>query len=258
MSEKVITRALVARSVDYGEADRILTLLTEDGGKVSALARSARRSRKRFGAALSLFVLGRAELGSPRRGSDLRPLARFDPITDLAGVIGADLGKMTHGSYVLELARDLWPSEESDPALFHLVMETLGAIAEVPPSPRLLRCFELRLLAAIGLAPSFDQCVRCGEGIPGASGTVGMLGFSATSGGAICAACGPHGWPLAEDVWREARILGALRPREAASEASERTTALELRELCRLVLRHHLGRELKAWQFLAQLTGGGR
>lgn len=253
MSEKLVTRALLARSVDYGEADRILTLLTEEGGKLSALARSARKSRRRFGAALSLFVLGRAELGPPRRGSDLRPLERFDPLADLAGVIGGDLGKMTHGSYVLELARDLWPSEQSDPQLFGLVLETLIAIAAVPPSPRLLRCFELSLLAAIGLAPSFDRCVRCGVEIPPAGEeSPGMLGFSATSGGAICAACGPHGWPLSEPVWREARELAEIAPREAAGGSTGRAVAVELRELCMLVLRHHLGRELNAWQFLAQ------
>jgi DNA repair protein RecO (recombination protein O) len=231
VADKLVTRALLARSVDYGESDRILTLLTEDGGKLSALARSARKSRKRFGAALSLFVLGEAELGPPRRGSDLRPLERFDPLLDLAGSISADLGKMTHGSYVLELARDLWPAEQTDPALFELVASTLAAIAEVPPSPRLLRCFELSLLAIIGLAPSFDRCVRCGEAIDEPSQRPGLLGFSATSGGAICADCGPHGWPLTADVWREAGLLAGLAPAEAARRPSERAVALELREL---------------------------
>ena len=60
--EPVHTRAVLLRQVDTGESDRVVTLLTEELGKVSAIARGARKSRKRFGAALALFVLAEAEL----------------------------------------------------------------------------------------------------------------------------------------------------------------------------------------------------
>ena len=58
MSQAILTAAIVLRVTDYGEADRIVTLLTESHGKVSALARGAKKSRKRFGAALGLFGCG--------------------------------------------------------------------------------------------------------------------------------------------------------------------------------------------------------
>ena len=66
----VATPALVLRAQAYGESDRIVTLLTATHGKVTALARGARSSRKRFGAALSPFGFGEAMLRE-RRGQDL-------------------------------------------------------------------------------------------------------------------------------------------------------------------------------------------
>ena len=61
------TRALLLRSVDYGEADRVVTLLTERFGRVAAMARGARRSQKRFGGALSPLCVLSVEL-RPGRG----------------------------------------------------------------------------------------------------------------------------------------------------------------------------------------------
>ena len=251
----LLTPALIARSVDYGETDRILTLLTETGGKISALARGARRSRKRFGAALSLFVLGRAELVAPRREGALWRLERFEAMEDLGGRISVDLGRVTHGSYILEVTRELWPSEAHEPAIFGLVIEALRAVAATSPSPSLLRSFELGLLKEIGLAPSFDRCVDCGAVI--SDDAPGPFGFSATSGGIICGGCGAHGWPLTAATRREAKVLTSMPPLDAAERQPDLAVARALREMLMLLIRHHVGRELHAWQFLSQMAGDG-
>ena len=65
--QKRVSAAIVVRLVDYGEADRIVTLMTRDFGKVAALARGARRSGRRFGGGLGLFGVGEAQL-TQRRG----------------------------------------------------------------------------------------------------------------------------------------------------------------------------------------------
>lgn len=250
-AERVQTLGLLARQVDYGEADRICTLLTETAGKVSALAKSARSSRKRFGGALSLFVLGQAELGPPRRGSELRPLDRFEAIEDLAGPLGGDLVKVTHGSYVLELARELWPAEQAEPRLFGLVLDTLRVLAALPAAPSLLRCFELHLLSLLGLAPSFERCVRCDQ--PIASDDKRPLAFSVAAGGVTCATCGPQGWPISFEVRRELRNLAALAPAAAAVHLCAVSLQRDVRDVTMLILRNHLGRDLRSWQFLEQL-----
>jgi DNA repair protein RecO (recombination protein O) len=246
--EGVTTNALLARAVSYGEADRICTLLTEELGKVSALAKAARRSRRRYGGALSLFVVGRAILRRPRRG-ELLLLERFEVVEDLSGAVSSDLIKVAHGSYVLEVARELWPAEQPEPDGFRLVRETLRALAASQPSPPLLRCFELGILEAVGLAPVLDRCVSCGRDDPDDGW------FDVDHGGAVCRSCGPRGWPLAAEARRTLLRLGTLEPSAAAAAAQPREVARQTREIMLATMRHHIGKDLQSLQFLVQMKG---
>jgi len=244
--ERVTTAALLARAVDYGEADRVCTLLTEELGKVSALARGARRSRKRFGGALSLFVLGEATLSPPRRG-ELMSLERFDAREDLSGAVGADLVKVAHGSYVIEVARELWPAEQPEPEAFALVRDTLRALAAHPPAPPLLRCYELRMLGAVGLAPLLEHCVRCGDADPGDGW------FDLARGGLLCQRCGPGERPLPGAARELLLRLASLTPDEAARLTQPPELASRTRELMLAAVRHNVGKELRSLEFLMQL-----
>lgn len=244
--ERVTTAALLARAVDYGEADRICTLLTDGLGKVSALAKSARRSRKRYGGALSLFVVGEATLAPPRRGG-LMLLERFDAVEDLAGPVSSDLVKVAHGSYVLELSRELWPAEQPEPAAFALVRDTLRALARHPPAPALLRCFELGILSLMGVAPLLDHCVRCGVAGEGDGW------FDLARGGLLCESCGPGERPLPGDVRELLLRLAGLSPDEAARHVQPAGLARRTRELMLATVRHNLGKDLRSLEFLMQL-----
>ncbi|MCA9666502.1 MAG: DNA repair protein RecO [Myxococcales bacterium] len=247
-----VSEALVARAVDYGEADRVLTLLTAQMGRVSALARSARRSRKRFGGALALFVVGRAALKPRRGGGEMWTLERFEAVEDLSAAISADVVKIAHGSYMLEVARDSWPPGEHDPQRFALVRGALRALGAAPePSPSLLRAFELQVLLGAGVLPSLDACARCGADV--AEDELAPLGFSVTLGGVICLACGAHGWPLEPEVRRELRELAAVDIASAAARSPDREVRLRCRELCAMLVQHHLGHAPKSLEFIAKL-----
>ncbi|MFH1130461.1 MAG: DNA repair protein RecO, partial [Pseudomonadota bacterium] len=189
MPEQLVTRALLARTVNYGESDRVCTLLTEDHGKLSAIAKSARRSRRRFGGALSVFVLGRATL-LPRIRSDMLMLEGFDSLEDLGPGISADVVKMAHGSYMLEVVRELWPEGQAEPVLFRTLWQALKVLCFNPPARVLLRAFELQVLSLSGFLPSLERCVSCGGHLD-----TGALGFNVNEGGLVCSRCGPHGWP---------------------------------------------------------------
>ncbi|MBK8482719.1 MAG: DNA repair protein RecO [Proteobacteria bacterium] len=240
----------MSRSVDYGEADRVLTLLTREAGKVAVLARGARRSRRRFGAALDLFVVGQAELRL-RPGGRLAALERFDPHENYGTAIARDVIKVAHGSYMLELARELWPAGQREPEVFALLVDGFAALAAVAPTAGLLRAFELQLLRALGLVPLLDRCVACGVTVGSAT-----CGFSVADGGVICATCGPTGG-LLSTVGREALLHLRDRPlSEAAEEAAPAPLQRELRDLMQRVVQHHLGRRPRALEFLIALQAG--
>src|SRR5919204_373892 len=89
--------AIVLRTVDYGEADRVVTLLSRERGKVSAFARAARASRRRFGGALEPFTLVHAE-AKERRGAELFTLESVAVERAFGGIRG-DLARIACASY---------------------------------------------------------------------------------------------------------------------------------------------------------------
>jgi DNA repair protein RecO (recombination protein O) len=182
----IADEAVVLRSVAYGEADRIVTLLTRRHGKLSAIARAARRSQKRFGAALAPFVLGEAMLHE-RRGADLLVLDRFDARHDFSG-LAFDVVRLAHASYATELVRELTEPRHVDPALFELLCELYETVSSHAPRADTLRAFELHLLDELGLRPVLDRCVGCGTADGAGLDAVGGQ-IDAARGGLVCGAC---------------------------------------------------------------------
>jgi len=250
----VITPSLVLRLVDYGESDRIVTLYSRDLGKLGALARGARRSRRRFGAALALFNVGDATLVE-RRGAELARLDDFQLVRD-GSALAADLGRLTHASYAVELIRELTPAHHREPAIFDLGVEFLRVLGAAAPRPELLRVFELKLLAEVGFMPAFDRCAACGSEDLDRPGQV----FDVRRGGVLCRACAGPGrgpvLPLPESARRA--FVAAQRCKLAA--AAELTFApadnATLRDVALAVVQEHVGKPLRTVEFLHKLGAG--
>lgn len=251
MSESLTTVALLGRTVDYGDADRICTFLTEDLGRISAIAKNARRSRKRFGAALSLFVLARVSV--QRKRGDVYLLQSLDCVQDLGPKISTDVIAVAHGSYIIELAQELWPADQVDRPLFGLVLEALRELAAGGPNPALLRAYELQALGLTGFVPATEFCAQCGTRV----GPTDSIGFSVTDGGLICGDCGPRGYPISFDVAQRLKLLRNIPFSELGQTSGSDTDlehAHELRRLMMMVVRHQLGKELRSLDFIAQLA----
>src|SRR3990172_5979436 len=105
--ERLKLLGVVLRTIDYGEADRIVALLTRERGKVSVFARGARSSRRRFGGALEPFTLLRLE-ARERRGGDLLALDSV-AVERGFGAIRTDLARIACASYACELSPELLP-----------------------------------------------------------------------------------------------------------------------------------------------------
>ena len=177
------TRAVVLRVVDYRESDRIVTLFTEQHGKVSAIARAARRSQKRFAGGLeSLCVVevtldpGRGELETLREARPVLPCLAL--LTSLPRIEAAGAG--------LELLRATLAERQPEPEVFALTVDFLLALdAGHPPATRLLQ-FQLDVLDLLGFSPELEQCGVCGKVAP--EDRVAL--FRASAGAIVCRACG--------------------------------------------------------------------
>ena len=154
---------VVLRAQKLGEADRIITLLTREHGRVRAVAKGVRRTTSRFGARLEPFML--------RRRPALRgPLARHrhpgrDASAPYGTAIAADYARYTAGTAMLETAERLTETSASRRCSSSCCSSAaLRTLAEGRHEPSLvLDAFLLRSLAVAGWAPSFTDCARCGE-----------------------------------------------------------------------------------------------
>jgi DNA repair protein RecO (recombination protein O) len=181
----VVTEAIVLHSFDYLESSRILKLVTREAGVRSVLARGARRSKRRFGAALDLYAQGMAELQT-KTGRDLDTLSAFD-VTRARPQLAAQLSRFTGASAIAELTLR-FTSEAADPGLFDAVRSALDNIGEAPPDRARDVTIEAawRVVSELGLAPTIDDCAECRSPIDPESPAI----FSHPAGGALCARCG--------------------------------------------------------------------
>ena len=177
------SRALLLRSVDYRDADRVVTLLTEDFGKLSALARGARKSRRRFGGTLQPYVVfnaqlraGRGELENLEHVSVDRSFLNILRSLDAIGAAGAALASI----------RERLPDHEPEREVFRAAVGFLEALDGGSPPTESLITLQIRMLARLGFAPTLDQCVGCGKAPPSESAAE----LDPALGGLVCRACG--------------------------------------------------------------------
>jgi DNA repair protein RecO (recombination protein O) len=213
------TLALVLRRTPYGDADLIVSLLSEKLGQVSALARAARKSQRRFGGSLEPFHTLEVEL-EEASGAELLRLRD-------ARVVGARAGLLTHLSGMeaagvfLGWVRHSAPAHTPEPALWQLAQSCLDELearsletaARVSPSPRLtLAAHGLWLLDACGWRLELSYCVESGVRCP--DGKAALI--DPVRGGLVSRARGGAGL----------RVSGAARGRLIATQ-SEHSNALE-------------------------------
>ena len=154
------TPAIVLRAVNYGEADRIVTLFGRDTGRVSALARGARKSQKRFAGGLGLCAVGEAWVRE-RAGADLATLERFD-VAESHQAFGTDVARMAHAAYAAELVGKLCAPRQVEAGVFDWLLAFLRLLDAEGASAERLRVFEIGLLGRLGFGPVVDTCAVCG------------------------------------------------------------------------------------------------
>lgn len=178
----LVTDAIVLHTFDYLESSRIVRLVTQDGGLRSAVAKGARRSRRRFGSGLDLFAQGTASF-HVKPGRDLDTLTGFEdvrPRTDLA----ADLDRFSGAEAIAEITLR-FGSTGGDAPLFDAVRGALDGLLAGPSVEAKTRTLAgaWRIVSALGHTPAVTQCAECGDAIPDDATVL----FTHSAGGVLCA-----------------------------------------------------------------------
>jgi len=256
--DELRTQAFLLRARPYGESDVIAVFLTADHGKISGMARGARRSRRRFaGPALQPFH--ELEIRYKRRAhselvflQESRLLADFDGLT-------AEVDSFAWASYLTELTEVVLAAADPCRDVYSLYRRTLGRLADRQPATATCQHYVLRLLEHAGWCPDFEHCAVCSAPLAAATRPI----VDPRGGGVICARHDlerngrdrddPSRRPSRRII--DAELLDHVHasrnePHPACSPATLRAATALLDRLIEL----HVPRALRARRVLAELT----
>jgi len=237
-------QGVVLRSIKLGEADKIVTVMTQGSGKVRAVAKGIRKTTSRFGARLEPFTHvslmlyhGRGQLDTITQAEIIAPHM----------AISEDLGLFAAGETMLEAVDKVAEEHERNVRLVLLLLTGLRALETKPADPAAVaESFMLKLLSLSGFHPSLTGCAVCGAADP-------QL-FSAGMGGAVCPNCAEGGVaPVSRDA------LAYLQTLAVADMAQTDTipppdvrVRKESRGLLYGFVEYHLERRMKSFPMLAR------
>jgi DNA repair protein RecO (recombination protein O) len=241
----------VLRRVDFGEADRVLVLLTRERGKLSVVAKGIRRITSRTAGHLELFTRAEIQLAKGANLDVVTQAETRDPFRRLR----EDLGRTSTAYLVAELVDALTEEGSEAPELFDLVTTTYRAL-ETTDDPRLLAAhYMLRLLDVSGFRPVLLRCVACDAELQ-----PGKNAFSPFLGGALCPRCAPAeptARPIPTDVLK---VLRNLQRAGAPGSTSFRVPDVVMRDVertLRELVERHTERRLRSPDLIARLRAEG-
>ena len=219
----VQSEALLVRAVPYGESDIVATFLCAQGGKIAAMARSARKSAKRFGGALEPFHTAFVTLRD--RGRELTVLTEARIVRVRAG-IATSLEAVDAAGSALRWTRDLCPPRTEEPGAWLALTDLLDALDHGEKEPKIaLAFFAMRLLSEVGYALELDRCLVCGKACPDDR----PARIDPARGGIVCVSCGGARLQISARLRQAARDMQRGFRVEIAPE--EATDILKLAEL---------------------------
>jgi DNA repair protein RecO (recombination protein O) len=243
---------IILRVRDFGEADRILTILSPDEGKFEAVARGARRTRSRHSGSTQQFSRGQFLVF---RGRNIDTLSQVEMLPGFPSLTTV-LEKMAYASYVAELIDRMTGERERSESLFSLALATFRALDEGSDPAMVTRAFEIKFMSEMGFQPELERCVGCGA--PEAAAP--WLGPGA--GGLLCAKCRTRDVnavafsPAARET---AKRLLAWDYRRIPALSPGSGTRAELDRAFRAYVDHRVERRLRSLDFIEEITSiGGR
>ena len=226
-------QGVVLRSIRLGEADRIVSFVTEGRGKVRAVAKGVRKTKSRFGARLEPTVHVSLLL---YEGRELDIVTQAEAI-DHFRAVREDLDRLTRATQMLEAVDQVAQERQANPPLYQMLVGALRALA-ARDATLIVPAFFWKLLSLEGFHPWLEACATCGA-------TDDLVMFDLGQGGVLCRTCGRGATPITPgSLALIRRILGgglgpALNePRSAVTDA--------VADLATRALEQHLERRLRS------------
>lgn len=247
----VRTNGIVLRGTNFGEADRILTVLTDRFGKIKVMAKGIRKIRSHLAGSLEPFMLVDLQL---HEGKTFY-IATGAVIVDELKNIHEDIKKTARAFFIGELVDRFLEENQKSERIFDLFYRSLQFIecnqCETRNVDVILRAFELKIIEAAGFKPELYDCVHCKNQV-----VAGGNFWDPVEGGVICPSCQEkfhHGKEIADETIKLFRFIEKFDFEQVNLLKLKEETALEAEKFLSLYVQNILERELKSQRFLMML-----
>jgi DNA repair protein RecO (recombination protein O) len=241
------SEAIVLRTYPMREADLLVTLFTRLEGKVRGVARSAKKSKRRFGGALEPLTYVRAFYDVRER----QELVRLDSCEVLESPLASEVGyaRAVALGHIAELLDELLPDREANDAIFRLTLSVLHVLIG-PEVWMPVTYFELWLTRLVGFLPELTECIVCGRSLNG-----DRAWFHALADGLMCV---DDKRLASSEISSESRALAAQMFRAPVDNFVAipwpKSQAADLRKFLIQILERHLEKKMVAAGMLEKGT----
>ena len=244
------SNAVVLRSIDLFETDRLVTFMTQDRGKIKCVAKASRKMKNRYGAGLEpMSQIHIVYFG--KENQELYRLNSCDIITSFQSV-REDTRKIYTGIYFLELTDSMLREAHYEPKIYRLLVESLHALDEQTETETICRMFEMKILALSGYKPLLTNCVRCKK-IPESK----WIGFSYNHCGVLCGPCSDiEGTELKfrAGTLEYLKKLLTIEPRQSGRLKFPKASQEEIEKISHRLIQVQIGREPKSYPFIKMMA----
>ncbi|TCP65113.1 DNA repair protein RecO [Baia soyae] len=238
---------IVIRARSFGESNQVVQVYSEHLGKLSFVARGAKKTRSRFSALTQPFTIANFLCFSS--GNGLPTLNQAD-LVHSHQAIRQDLLRTSYGAYWLDLVDHLFEEKEPNPGLYRFLKTAFDWLEQEKDPDILTRMVECKMMAAGGYRPILHACAQCG------SEERRPVTFSIYQGGFLCETCkhtDSHAIPLSDATIRILPVLVNLPIDRLGEITIKEETKQQLERVIRSFLMEHVDIRLKSWDILEQM-----
>jgi DNA repair protein RecO (recombination protein O) len=175
------TEGIVLKSMEYQEADKIVTIYTKDYGKITAIAKGVRKTKSKFGSSLEILTYS---IFLFYKGRNLDIVSQTEILESFFST-SKEVIKFAFATNCVEVVNGLTEEREINIGLFNLLKEVLHYLRESNDPKLLTLSFKWQTMSILGYRPSLDHCCRCNKCVEDQK----EMNFNIKEGGLVCNNC---------------------------------------------------------------------
>lgn len=234
------TSGIIIKRTNLREADRILTIYTQEHGKIRAVAKGVRKTLSKLAGNLELFCLDKLLIAEGRNLDIIAEVENIKCYFSLRSNLRA-----THMAYYLaEIVDQMTLENQSHPSIFDLLEQVLEGLSS-QANRLLIPFFEINFLSESGFKPELYQCLNCGKKIIAQKNY-----FSFSSGGLVCGVCQASDQLISNQAIKVLRLFLKNKATIVNKISLENKLIKEIEELTSNYLKYFHQKEFNARRFI--------